>query len=101
MMPHQPRSTLFPYTTLFRSGGVCLLADRSALAGSAARMIDLVQTLVNEVEVPLHEALAMATENPARGTGLERKGRLAIGTVADLIVLSRALEVLRMCVGGD
>src|SRR5437867_6448252 len=75
MMPHQPRSTLFPYTTLFRSGGVCLLADRSALAGSAARMIDLVQTMVNEVEVPLHEAVAMATENPARAVGLERKGR--------------------------
>src|SRR5207247_4970116 len=82
-------------------GGVCLLADRSALAGSATRMIDLVQTMVNEVEVPLHEALAMATENPARAIGLERKGSLAIGTDADLIVLSRELEVLRTFVGSD
>jgi len=82
-------------------GGVCLLADRSALAGSAARMIDLVRTMVNDVEVPLHEALAMATENPARAIGLATKGRLAIGTDADLIVLSPELEVLRTFVGGE
>src|SRR5213083_1046494 len=99
-LPDGSRFSLFGNDCIV-DGGVCLLADRSALAGSAARMIDLVQTMVNEVEVPLHEALAMATENPARAIGLERKGRLAIGTDADLIVLSRELEVLRTFVGGD
>src|SRR5213075_238066 len=74
-------------------GGVCLLADRSALAGSAARMIDLVRTLVNDVEVSLHEAIAMATRNAARAIGLKMKGQLAIGTHADLVVLSPDLEV--------
>ncbi len=82
-------------------GGVCLLADRSALAGSAARMIDLVRTLVNDVEVPVYEAIAMATENPARAIGLERKGRLAVGADADLVVLSSELEVLRTFAGGE
>jgi len=43
--------------------GVCLLADRSALAGSAARMIDLVRSMVIKVGVPLHEAVAMATDD--------------------------------------
>ena len=76
-------------------GGVCLLADRSALAGSAARMIDLVRTMVNDVEVPLHEALAMATENPARAIRLETKGHLVVGTDADLVVLSPQLDVVR------
>jgi len=99
-LPDGSRFSLFGNDCIV-NGGVCLLADRSALAGSAARMIDLVQTMVNEVEVPLHEAVAMATENPARAVGLERKGRLAIGTDADLIVLSRELEVLRTFVGGD
>jgi len=32
-------------------GGVCLLADRSALAGSASRMIHLVRMMVSEVEL--------------------------------------------------
>jgi len=39
-------------------------------------MIDLVGKMVREVNVPLHEAIAMATENPARAIGLETKGRL-------------------------
>jgi len=68
-LPDGSRFSLFGNDCIV-DGGVCLLADRSALAGSAARMIDLVQTMVNEVEVPLHEALAMATENPARAVGL-------------------------------
>jgi N-acetylglucosamine-6-phosphate deacetylase len=75
--------------------GVCLLADRSALAGSAARMIDLVRAMVREVNVPLNEAIAMATENPARAIGLETKGRLMVGADADLVVLSPQLEVIR------
>jgi N-acetylglucosamine-6-phosphate deacetylase len=75
--------------------GICLLADRSALAGSAARMIDLVRTMVREVNIPLNEAVAMATENPASAIGLEKKGRLIVGAVADLVVLSPQLDVVR------
>jgi N-acetylglucosamine-6-phosphate deacetylase len=75
--------------------GVCLLADHSALAGSAARMIDLVRTMVREVNVPLNEAIAMATESPARAIGLETQGRLTVGADADLVVLSPQLDVVR------
>jgi N-acetylglucosamine-6-phosphate deacetylase len=81
--------------------GVCLLADHSALAGSAARMVDLVRALVKDVEVPLHEAIAMATENPARAIGLEKKGRLTVGADADLVVLSQKLEILRTFAGAE
>jgi N-acetylglucosamine-6-phosphate deacetylase len=82
-------------------GGACLLADRSALAGSAARMIDLIRTLVGVVEIPLHEAVTMAAENPARAIGLESKGRLIVGADADLVVLSPDLQVLRTFAGGE
>jgi N-acetylglucosamine-6-phosphate deacetylase len=80
--------------------GVCLLADRSVLAGSAARMIDLVRTLVREVDVPLHEAVVMATQNPARAIGLESKGALRIGADADLAVLSPDISVCRTFLAG-
>jgi N-acetylglucosamine-6-phosphate deacetylase len=80
---------------------VCLLADHSALAGSAARMIDVVRTMMEKVGVPLHEAVAMATENPARAINLERKGRLEAGADADLVVLSPKLEVLRVFARGN
>jgi N-acetylglucosamine-6-phosphate deacetylase len=76
--------------------GVCLLADHSALAGSAARMIDLVRTMVRDVGVPLQEAIEMATGNPARALGTDTtKGRLAPGADADLVVLSPDLQVVQ------
>ena len=76
--------------------GACLLGDRSALAGSAARMIDLIRTMVREVGAPLHEAIGMATGNPARALGnYATKGRLVPGADADLIVLSPELEVMQ------
>jgi N-acetylglucosamine-6-phosphate deacetylase len=81
--------------------GVCLLADRSALAGGASRMIDLVRAMIMKVNVPLHEAVMMATENPARAIGLEGKGRLEVGADADLVVLSPELEVVRTLAGGE
>src|SRR5438132_255067 len=62
---------------------------------AAARMIDLVRTMVQKVDFPLHEAVAMATQNPARAIGLQTKGQLAIGADADLVVLSPDLRVLR------
>lgn len=73
--------------------GVSLLADRSALAGSTATMIQLVRTMVNEVEVPLVEAIAMASRNPAQQIGLANKGEIALGKDAELVVLSPELEV--------
>jgi len=81
--------------------GVCLLADRSALAGSASRMIDLVRTMVTKVGVPLHEAIAMATDTPAFVIGLTSKGQFKIGGDADLVVVSPELEVLRTFVSGE
>ena len=81
--------------------GVSLLADRSALAGSASRMIDLVRTMVTKVGVPLHEAIAMATDTPAFVIGLASKGQFKIGGDADLVVISPELEVLRTFVAGE
>lgn len=88
-------------TKCITEAGVCLLADRSALAGSASRMIDLVRTMVTKVGVPLHEAIGMATDTPAFMIGLTNKGQFKIGGDADLIVISPELEVVRTFVGGD
>lgn len=81
--------------------GVCLLADRSALAGSASRMIDLVRTMVTKVNVSLNEAIAMATATPAHAGGLTNKGQFKIGADADFVVISPELEVLQTFAGGE
>jgi N-acetylglucosamine-6-phosphate deacetylase len=93
-LPDGSRFSLFGNDCIVESG-VCLLADRSALAGSASRMIDLVRTMVQMIDVPLHEAVGMTTQNPARAIGLETKGHLAVGADADFVVLSPQLEVAR------
>ena len=80
--------------------GVCLLADRSALAGSASRMIDLLRTMVKKVNLPLHEVVAMATQNPARAISIKTKGELKVGADADLVVFSPDLQVLRTFTAG-
>jgi len=98
-LPNGSQFSLFGRDCIVEDG-VCLLADRSALAGSASRMIDLVRTMIMKVNVPLHEAVRMATENPARAIGLETKGRLDVGADADLVVLSPELEVVRTLASG-
>jgi N-acetylglucosamine-6-phosphate deacetylase len=99
-LPNGSQFSLFGRDCLVEEG-VCLLADRSALAGSASRMIDLVRTMVMKVNVPLYEAVRMATENPARAIGLETKGRMDVGADADLIVLSPDLRVVRTIASGE
>jgi len=99
-LPEGSQFALFGKNCIVENG-VCLLADHSALAGSASRMIDLVRVMVRDVNVPLNEAIAMAAENPARAIGLETKGRLVVGADADLVVLSPLLDVLRTFRCGD
>ena len=99
-LPERSQFALFGKDCIMENG-VCLLADHSALAGSAARMIDLVRIMVREVNVPLNEVIAMATENPARAIGLNTKGRLSVGADAELVVLSPQLDVVRTFCSGE
>lgn len=72
--------------------GVCKLSDRSALAGSIATTDRLVRTLVQQADVPLHDAIRMATETPAHIMGIQkRKGALQRGLDADLVLLDSTL----------
>lgn len=81
-------------------GGVGLTADGAALAGSTSSMVHLVRTLVQSAGIPPVEALRMASLNPARALSLPRKGVLAPGADADLVLLSDALEVIATFVQG-
>jgi N-acetylglucosamine-6-phosphate deacetylase len=91
-LPNDSRFTLGGTECLVRDGA-CWVADGSALAGSAARMIDLVRRMVEEVGAPLHEAVRMATETPARAMGWKSKGMLEVGRDADFVVLTPDLKI--------
>ena len=74
--------------------GVCKLSDRSALAGSIATMDRLIRTMVQKADVPLADAVRMASETPARIMGVyDRKGSLQKGKDADIIVMDDELKI--------
>jgi N-acetylglucosamine-6-phosphate deacetylase len=67
-------------------GGVCRNSE-GRLAGSTLTLDRAIRQMVS-LGVPLREAVAMATVNPARRLGLEpKKGVLVAGTDADVVFL--------------
>ena len=74
--------------------GVCKLSDRSALAGSIATMDRLIRTMVEQANIPLADAVRMASETPARKMGIyDRKGSLKVGKDADIVILNKDLSI--------
>lgn len=74
--------------------GVCKLSDRSALAGSIATMDRLIRTLVQKADIPLDDAIRMASETPAKIMNVyDRKGSLARGKDADVMILDKDLNL--------
>lgn len=81
--------------------GVGKLADHSSLAGSIATMDTLVQTMVQRADIPLADAVRMASETPARLMGVDdRKGSLQRGKDADILVLDRNQRVRAVWAAG-
>lgn len=73
---------------------VCKLADHSSLAGSLATMDKLVWTMVKKANIPLEDAVRMASETPARIIGIaDSKGTLQKGKDADIVILDKDTNV--------
>jgi len=98
-LPEEARFRLGEIECVVR-GDVGLTADGQALAGSTSSMIHLVRTLVRAADVPLIEAVRMATLNPARALKLDNKGVLAVGADADLVLLNDDLDVIATFIKG-
>ena len=82
------------------SDGVAWLADRSAFAGSVATYERLIRTATRLADIPLPEAITMATRTPARAMGIKNKGVLATGYDADITVFDDDIQILLTVVGG-
>jgi len=80
--------------------GVARLAD-GTLAGSVLAMIRGVHNFERAASVGLREAVQCASLVPARLLGLSRKGRIAAGCDADLVVLDREGSVALTLVSGE
>jgi N-acetylglucosamine-6-phosphate deacetylase len=74
--------------------------DDGTLAGSVISMLDGVRVMVEKAGVSIGDAAVMAATNPANLVGANDCGRIQVGARADLIVLSRALELKAVFLGG-
>ena len=81
--------------------GVCKLADRSALTGSIASGIRLLQVMVEKAGVSVADAVRMAATNPARLMGIDdRVGSIERGKAADLILFDDHFRLQSVWIGG-
>ena len=80
---------------------VCMLADRSAFAGSIATTDRLLRTMAFDAQIPLCDAVKMLTLTPARQVGATDIGRLAPGMRADLNRFGDDLQIRATWIGGE
>jgi N-acetylglucosamine-6-phosphate deacetylase len=86
--------------SITRAGGRLTLAD-GTLAGSDLDMASAVRFCVERLDVPLAEALRMASLYPARLLGLASRGHLRPGACADIVALDRDLRPVGTWIGGQ
>ncbi len=80
--------------------GVAKLLDRSAFAGSVATMDLLIRTMITQADVPLCEAVYMATKKPAEILKNSSVGEIAVGKCADLVWFDSDIHVKATMVDG-
>ena len=81
-----------------RAGAAYL--DDGTLAGSVATMDRVFRFLVHQVGMSLSDASRLCSTTPAAALGLQDRGAIVKGAVADLVVLDRELAVKQTYVGG-
>lgn len=75
--------------------------DDGTIAGSVTNLMSCVQTAVKKMGIPLVDAVACATVNPAKEIGIyERCGSITPGKDADLVLMDENLQVRAVYIDG-
>lgn len=81
--------------------GVAKMSDRTAFAGSVATADRLVRNMINLADVPLIEAVQMATLTPAVIMKIDdRKGSIAKGKDADIVIFDNDIQIGTTIING-
>ena len=87
--------TLYGRKLVVKGNGL-YYADSGVLVGSRALVRDAVASMVARFGVPVATAVAMASLNPARMFGVERKGALLPGYDADIALFTKDFSSCRL-----
>lgn len=79
---------------------LCRLED-GTIAGSVLKLNKGVWNVYNNSKIPLHECVNCASLNPATTLGIQdKKGSLAVGKDADIVILDNDFNVRKTIIGG-
>ena len=76
------------------------LLNRTAFAGSIATADRLVRTC-QAAGIPLADCVKMITQTPARIMGLHKKGRIAVGYDADIVIFDSDIAIKKVFSQGE
>jgi len=85
---------------IFVKDGVSTLRS-GVLAGSTLTLDRAVKNMVECANVPVSDAIKMATLNPARVLGVKTKGEIKAGADADITILDRNFKVQSVMIHGE
>lgn len=81
--------------------GVAKIPSRQSFAGSIATMDRVVRTMIQLADVPVKDAVKMASANPAKHLGVfNRKGSISVGKDADLVLFDDNVVIDSVFVAG-
>jgi N-acetylglucosamine-6-phosphate deacetylase len=100
-LPPGVYDTPWGFQVRVREGDGARHVEKNTLAGSALTMNRGIANLLQWLDLPPEQVWAMGTSNPARLLGLERKGRMAAGADADLVLWDEDFTPAHTWVGGE
>ncbi len=79
-----------------------LARDSGVLAGSVTNLYECMKTAVNDMGIPIEEAVLAATENPARAIGIDDEyGSIAPGRYANIVLCDENLDLIKVYRRGE
>lgn len=89
-------------TQVLVENGVALVADKSCYAGSVQSLNRMIVNLVRDCNIPLVDAVRMATLTPSNVIGINNEcGSLKVGKRADFCIMDSELNVLQTIISGE
>ena len=79
-------------------GRKAILTEKpDVIAGSVTNLFDCMRNCVQNMGIPLEDAVLAATENPAKSIGVEKDyGKIAVGNYGNLLLLDIELQVINI-----
>lgn len=94
------KNFIFSGKTIFYQNHMCI-DSKGILGGSSLTMIQAIQNSINCANIPLDEAIRMATLYPARVIGVDHSlGSLQINKIANLTVFNKNYQIQKTIVNG-